>query len=348
MGESTLKLTDFAPELLHCVFRFCSQRDLASLSRVNYTFRQAAEYLLHRHVHISFGFPKHRPCLQGARSLFCNLTSNPQKAALLRYVHVKLAFCGNRGVEQSNDRLLKQIVDALRNAHGLEDLRIIVMLSETMSPPSDPCKGMLSELIKGGYFQLHTLYCDSYQDLEGIIVSQKHLRLLGIYTHKYRPGYVNVSKLINNSRIDSNRKFPGIFMLYCSHITSYINHLTLFPEFCLPGHTLTLCRDIATFLSSNYETAPVDDRRLTIHIFDFSYAKTAIICEVVEVMGQYFVNCDNFTMWVQTSVRNETVSKPWRIPGFSTSINQFKKLQYLNFTCPVTLVTIHCARRHLT
>ncbi|KIL62898.1 hypothetical protein M378DRAFT_165178, partial [Amanita muscaria Koide BX008] len=36
-------------------------------------------------------------------------------------------------------------------------------------------------------------------------------------------------------------------------------------------------------------------------------------------------------MWVQTSVRNETVSKPWRIPGLSTSINRFKKLQKLNF-----------------
>ncbi|KIL64904.1 hypothetical protein M378DRAFT_11227 [Amanita muscaria Koide BX008] len=72
-------------------------------------------------------------------------------------------------------------------------------------------------------------------------------------------------------------------------------------------------------------------RTLKIHVFDFSSAKTAIICEVVEAMAQYFVNCEVFTMEVQTSVGDKTVSKPWRIPGLSTSINQFKQLRGLIF-----------------
>ncbi|KAM6492719.1 hypothetical protein JOM56_012443 [Amanita muscaria] len=327
----TLKLSDFAPELLYCVFCFCSQRDLASLSRVNYTFRNAAEYLLYRDIHISFNlFPVFSPRFQEKRSLFRTLTSNPQ-AALLRYLHVQLESDGSKDAEFCNSPILQQIVDALRNTHGLEDLRIIVRRPEYTDQPSDPSNGMLSEVIKGGYFQLHTLYCNSYQDLEGIIVSQKRLRLLGIYTSHHHFGYLNISKLIKNSQIDS---FPGIFMLTRSRSSYYnVNRLTLFPEFCLPGQTFTLCRDIATYLNRNLGRYPVH-HGLTIHVFDFSSAKTAIICELVEAIAQYFVNCEVFTVWVQTSVGKKTISKPWRIPGLSTSISRFKQLQRLNFYVP--------------
>ncbi|KIL64903.1 hypothetical protein M378DRAFT_568176 [Amanita muscaria Koide BX008] len=157
-------ISDFAPELLHRVFRLCSQSDLVSLSRVNYTFGEAADYLLHRDIRISCNFlQRFGPQLRAKTSLFrCTLTSNPQKAAFLRSLHVGLMSGNTKDQESYNYHMLTQIADALRNTHGLEDLRII-----------------LSEVIKGGYFQLHTLYCDSYQDLEGIIVSQKHLRLLG-------------------------------------------------------------------------------------------------------------------------------------------------------------------------
>ncbi|KIL54070.1 hypothetical protein M378DRAFT_28820 [Amanita muscaria Koide BX008] len=189
-------ISDFAPELLHRVFRLCSQSDLASLSRVNYTIGEAANYLLHRDIRIVCNFV-HRfgPHSRAKRSLFCTLTSNPQKAAFLRYLNVELVSGGSKGRERSNCQacqVLAQIADALRNTHGLEDLRIIVRRPVSMSR-SDAYKGnlKLSEVIKGGYFQLHTLYCGSYQDLEGIIVSQKHLRLLGLYTDDYRSGSRN-------------------------------------------------------------------------------------------------------------------------------------------------------------
>ncbi|KAM6492721.1 hypothetical protein JOM56_012445 [Amanita muscaria] len=186
---------------------------------------------------------------------------------------------------------------------------------------SDPCEvktGKLNEVIKSSCFQLHTLYCDSYQDLEGIIASQEHLRLLGIF----------------NDDIFDYR----IFMLTWSE-RSYgkLDQLTLFPELCLPGQTFTLCRDIATSLVGRdlgkcQNVGPEDHNfKLTIHVFDFSYAKTAIICEVVEAMAQHFVDCQVFAMKVQTSVGKETVSKPWRISGVSTSVNQFKQLQRLDF-----------------
>ncbi|KAM6492724.1 hypothetical protein JOM56_012448 [Amanita muscaria] len=328
-------ISDFAPELLHRVFRLCSQSDLVSLSRVNYTFGEAADYLLHRDIRISCNFlQRFGPQLRAKTSLFRTLTSNPQKAAFLRYLHVGLMSGNTKDQESCNYHVLTQIADALRNTHGLEDLRIIVRRPESLSY-SDASKGKLSEVIKGGYFQLHTLYCDSYQDLEEIIVSQKHLRLLGIYTDDYRSGYRNVSKLFNNSRIDGNSNFPGIFMATYYELSYNIDQWILFPELCLPGQTFTLCRDIMTFVGQDrgkYDLMPVYlHRMLTLHVFDFSSAKTAIICEVVEAMAQYFVNCEILTMRVQTSVGDKTVSKPWRIPGLSTSINQFKQLLGLSF-----------------
>ncbi|KIL57713.1 hypothetical protein M378DRAFT_27868 [Amanita muscaria Koide BX008] len=324
------KLSDFAPELLHCVFCFCSPSDLASLSRVNYTFRQAAEYLLYRYIHISFGlFTDTTPRSQAKKSLFDTLTSNPQKAALLRYLRVQLEVSSYKA-RKANHLAMKRIVDALRNAHGLVDLRI--MLYQV----SDASKGKLSEVIKSGHFQLDTLYCDCYQDLVGIIVSQKHLRLLGIYNDHFFLGYSNVSRLIKNRRIDSNSNFPGTFMLTSFEPSYNLSQLTLFPELCLPGQTFTLCRDIGTSLGRDldkrYDIAPVDRNcTLAIYVSDFSDAKSAIICEVIEAMAQCFVDCQVFTMWVKTSAGKETVSEPWRIPGVSTSISRFKQLQRLDF-----------------
>ncbi|KAM6490042.1 hypothetical protein JOM56_014621 [Amanita muscaria] len=327
----TLKLNDFAAELLHCIFRFCSQIDLASLSQVDSIFRQAAEDVLYRHIYISF-FPfdlipdkTWRSWAITEKSLFHTLASNPQKAALLRYLQVQFKDIGYHDATQANHSILGRIADALQNAPNLVDLRIMV---------KQYSEGKLSEAIRGGHFQLHTLYCDSFQDLEGIIVSQRHLRLLGIYAvHNYF--FPHATELVKS--LHNNRNVPGIFMLGSCGFPNDFSQLTLFPELYVPGQTFTLCRDIATSLGQDrgkrHDSGSMDDhhRGLEIQIVDFSYAKTAIICEVVEAMAECFVGCRDFSMRVQNSIVEGIASKPWRIPGLLTSISRFKQLRRLRF-----------------
>ncbi|KIL67365.1 hypothetical protein M378DRAFT_159776, partial [Amanita muscaria Koide BX008] len=116
----TLYLNDFAMELLLCVLSFCPQGDLASFSRVNSTFHHAAEYLLYGHVYISV-YSSHRITTSFARRrlFFQTLTSNPQKAALLRSFHLD-----DHDSIGTNDENVEQTIAILRDAHGLVDLRI--------------------------------------------------------------------------------------------------------------------------------------------------------------------------------------------------------------------------------
>ncbi|KAM6493992.1 hypothetical protein JOM56_010353 [Amanita muscaria] len=105
--------------------------------------------------------------------------------------------------------------------------------------------------------------------------------------------------------------------------------LTLFPELCLPGQALMLCRDIATSIGDPDNFHNID--MLGIYVVDFSSSKYAIICEVIEAMAQYFADCMALSMKVQTGVVQGTVLNPWMIPGFSAAIGRFKLLKRLNF-----------------
>ncbi|KAM6495408.1 hypothetical protein JOM56_008114 [Amanita muscaria] len=212
----------FSTELLHCVFSFCEHSDLATLSQVDSTFQQAAEYLLYRHVHSSVYFSddpqSHRRQLRVHKLLFRTLASNPQKAALLRSLHVKfeLSHSSEFDAETSmadDDSNMGRITETLHNAHGLLDLRINVV------GESSSCNAMLNEVIRGCHFQLHTLYTYSLWGLKGIIVGQKHLRLLGIHYPMFENA-TKFSKLVNHlghtGRIradrDGNRESPAIFL----------------------------------------------------------------------------------------------------------------------------------------
>lgn len=336
-----MTLIEFSAELLHCVFSFCSRSDLASLSQVNSTFQQAAEYLLYRHVHSSVYFgddlQSQKMELRVHKLLFCTLASNPQKAALLRSLHVQLEIVRTEGtLIADDDAAMGQITDALRNAHGLLDLRI------NMLGHSDSCNAKVNEVIRSCHFQLHTLYTYSLWDLKGIIVGQKHLRLLGIHYPEYLE-YSKFSELVNHlghtgdtGRIDDNRKLPAIFLF--SSVSKHFSKLILFPGLCLPGQAFTVCRDIATSLDrdpcNRYKISdeqPARDCHFAIDIFDFTHAKISTICEMIEAMAQYFSGCRRFTLLAQTSAVQGTVSKPWRIPGVLTSMSRFKQLRRLGF-----------------
>ncbi|KIL61194.1 hypothetical protein M378DRAFT_167169 [Amanita muscaria Koide BX008] len=237
---------------------------------------------------------------------------------------------------------VRQITNALRDAHGLVDLRITLRVWH-----SEDSKEKLDVAIKSGHFQLHTLYSDSFQDLEGIIDNQKHLRLFGIDYNPRAERYFNVSKLIKNlchSQIDSKRKLPYIFMFSIGGYSGDISELTLFPELCRPGHAFTLCEAIATSLRTDCYNFIRTDCNFIIHIFDFTHAEAATICKLIEGMAQHlFAGCEHFTMRVQTRAVQGTALKPWRIPGFLTSISQFRQLQYLEFDVPGDKSVLHCA-----
>ncbi|KIL67371.1 hypothetical protein M378DRAFT_9582 [Amanita muscaria Koide BX008] len=322
----TLNLSDFATELLQCVFSFCSPGDLASLSRVNSTFQHAAEYPLYRHIYLSVDSSYcdrsiTRVSYYAHWLLFQTLTSNPQKAALLRSFHFQL------DTNSRYDETAGRITNALRGAHGLVDLRI------TFSGAA--AEERLDVTIKSGHFQLHTLYSNCCWDLEGIIVRQKHLRLFGIDDrHKALYfGYLERIKNLCHSRLDSKRELPDIFMFR----NPDISQLTLFPKLCRPGQAFTLCRDIATSLRRDLCKGYYirSDCNFTIYIFDFAQAEAATICKMIEGMAQYFVGCQDFTMRVQTSLAVQgKVLTPWRIPGFSTSTSQLRQLRRLGFYLP--------------
>ncbi|KAM6497649.1 hypothetical protein JOM56_005597 [Amanita muscaria] len=201
-------------------------------------------------------------------------------------------------------------------------------------------------LMPCGHFQLHTLYSDSFQDLEGIIDSQKHLRLFGIDYNSRAKFYFNVSKLTTliknlcHSQIDGKRKLPYIFMFSIGEYGRGISELTLFPELCRPAIATSLRSDCYNFIRT--------DCNFIIHIFDFTHAEAATICKLIGGMAQHLLaGCEDFTMRIQTRAVQGTALKPWRIPGFLTSISQFRQLQYLEFDVLEDNSLLHCAAMDL-
>ncbi|KIL67372.1 hypothetical protein M378DRAFT_9583 [Amanita muscaria Koide BX008] len=302
-----------------------SAQPYSQTQRLRYGASAMPEYLLYRHIYLSVYSSPDQSITRASfvhRLLFRTLTSNPQKAALLRSFHFQFADAKYG----TYDKTAGQITEALRDAHGLVDLRI------AFNGHSGATKEKLDVAIKSGYFQLRTLYSNSFRDLEGIIVSQKHLRLFGI-DYGYDDYYCNYSELVKNvchSRIDNERELPDIFMFRTGGYWGLgdIVRLTLFPELCRPGQAFTLCRDIAMSLRRNLckRYHVVTYCSFEIHIFDFTHAEAATICKVVEGMAQYIVRCEIFTMRVQGKGL-----KPWRIPGLLTSASQLRQLRRLTF-----------------
>lgn len=292
-------LNHFAFEIWHEILRFCTSSTLSSLSRVNTSLRDLAEYVLYGHIYFStcpFDLIRDKACKSWAltekRSLLHTLSTNTRKAAMVKALYIEFERVSSFGVERALHSILVKLSGVLQNMPNLVDLRIVY------DKMTDPSKGSLSKMIRfvfntvitiidnpslhrGNHFRLHTLCVEVSHDLEGIITAQPHLQLLGIY-------YANSDILFGNKirpllKTSRCHMMPTVFMLDSS---AYITTLALFPSSHRPGEALQVCQEIAASLGMFPKNYYVPDRcHISFHLGGIMKEHISLLQEVMEAMA---------------------------------------------------------------
>ncbi|KAF8341136.1 hypothetical protein F5887DRAFT_385693 [Amanita rubescens] len=181
---SSMRLAGLPLEIQVDILRLCSPKDLAVFSRVNISLRHVAEHVLYSHIEFSAGpaemaiLSDNRVplALKEDRSLLHTLTAYPQKASIVKtfYVELETTELYNTHTKALQLVLIK-LAEALGKMSNLIDFRVLYL------PMGDLSEGRISEVIRDGHFRLHTLFLEYYHDLDGIIVNNPHLQILGIH-----------------------------------------------------------------------------------------------------------------------------------------------------------------------
>lgn len=110
-----MHLGDLAFELQLKVLQLCTRQDLASLSRVHTSLKDVADYTLYSYIHCS--------SFIAFRSILETLTTNEQKASLVKVFDVELIHVG---VDDLRVRSLEVTAGMLSIMLNLHKLRISV------------------------------------------------------------------------------------------------------------------------------------------------------------------------------------------------------------------------------
>lgn len=148
---------DLAPEILIQIMQFCSPNSLSSLSRVQTSLRDIAEYLLYSRVHFyarpldliqDWRSGSCRWALKEKRSLLHTLIANVRKAGMVKTLYIELEtviFCTKYSFEnlKALHSFLLKLSEALQHMPDLVDLRIV-----HEKTTSDISQGSLTQAIR--------------------------------------------------------------------------------------------------------------------------------------------------------------------------------------------------------
>ncbi|KAF8349573.1 hypothetical protein F5887DRAFT_501738 [Amanita rubescens] len=236
-----MNLCEITPELQLEVLQFCSPRDLASLSRAHTSLRDVAQHALYSHIYFlarlsDFIPEKNSSKLNKDGSLFHTLSTSARKAAMVNKLHINFSKKDYwRGAMM--DFVMIHVSETLKKLPNLVDLRIFYDWLGNHS-------GCLSETIRGGHFQLHTLWLGDAHDLKGILVNQPNLRFLGVLYNSAGHLSEKIKGLIQ--RASSSCIIPTIVTL--NHSFDSFGALQIFPSSHRPGQVLGECREITRSL----------------------------------------------------------------------------------------------------
>jgi len=141
------------PDILLEILQLCPPADLASLSRVHTSIRDVAERVLYRRIYFVACYldlmEDQESDLQWTlkennnRSLFHTLSTNVQKAAMVKSLYIELDEY-IRKCENANHPILVELSHSLKNLSNLVDLRIIYCQWLVR----DPSEGRISQVIR--------------------------------------------------------------------------------------------------------------------------------------------------------------------------------------------------------
>jgi len=287
--------------------QFCSHTDLCSLARVHSSLRDAAERVIYSDIYFCawpFDLIQDQTWksweLKEDKSLLHTLAYNIRKAAMVKVLYIEFEQVGMYNSKETLHSILVKLSEALPNMSNLVDLRVVY--DDMMVEPSD---GVFSRAIRfvcstttrdhihwyrvwdyrGGYFKLDTLCLAHTHDLEGIIVDQPHLQLLGVYYDSIPSS--RLSQLFQS--IVSRHHTMPIFMLDCSARHA---DLDIFPLSHRPGKAHQVCQDIAISLRKCPRGYYQQDAcNLTFDLFGITAENISLFHEAAEAMAIYLNNC---------------------------------------------------------
>jgi len=168
--------------------------------------------------------PKGKCCLD-------TLSSNPDKASFLRSLTVE--FPTNwKEIDDESYRTAMALPTVLCHLKALSDLRIRLPDRNRYHSLAEK----ITDTLRSGYFQLHTLYCSDYLDIVKIVKDQRQLQFLGIYIHG------NPKLLIKH--LDAMAfTLPKVFTLNRWDSRPIFNHIHIFPA--LPTNNSLVCQALA-------------------------------------------------------------------------------------------------------
>ncbi|KAF8341144.1 hypothetical protein F5887DRAFT_976925 [Amanita rubescens] len=283
-----MRLTDVPLDVQLQILQLCSPKDLAAVSRVHSSLRDAAERVLYSRIDIS----SQEPYIEMDRSpwelaakktapLLSTLAINTWKASRVKAFYIEL------GVEDDNDYgvlhlILVALAGVLEKMPNLVDLRILT------NGQVDLSQGTVSKVIGGGYFKLETLYLDfCWHDLNGAIAGQPQLRFFGLYgsDSDMRRIWREVKRLhqIKNCQYRHASSGPAIFTL--DFVTlSCTREITVFPVFHRSVDAPQVLQQISVhpyIHDLDYDDGLYD---VSLSLFGISEDNIHLFCEVLEAM----------------------------------------------------------------
>ncbi|KAF8341154.1 hypothetical protein F5887DRAFT_976978 [Amanita rubescens] len=338
----TMHLTNVALDVQLQILQLCSPKDLAVVSRVHSSLRDAAEHVLYSRI--DFSAPErdiepHRSIWELAAKkttpLLSTLSINTRKASTVKAFYIEL------GAEDVNCDVLHLILVAL--AGVLEKMQNLVDLRILTHGQDDLSQGTISRVIGGGYFKLETLYLDfCWHDLEGVIAGQPQLRFLGLYDSDFDlrliwGGAKRLYQIKNYCHHPSSR--PAIFAL--DFVTmSGTREITIFPVFHRSVDASQVLQQISIHpkIHDFYYEGGYD---VSLSLFGISENNIDLFCEVLEAMEicsrrHLYPKLTRASFKVLKIIVHETtIQKPWLSPQFTKSLAQFKsvgrlQLDFLN------------------
>jgi len=231
-----------------------SPNSLAALARTHTSYQREAERALYDNIFIFTLRDDSLKCME-------TLATNPEKAALVRFLTVEYA----RDNTVKNRRVTTYLSKSLINMHSLSDFRI-------RSRPGDEAqmKG-LGKILCQGHFRLQTLYCHDVLNISQIIKSQTELQILGIYMPR---GSRHILKSLKELHNNAELFLPIVLMLQRESFTPYPDHISIFPAFYSVDRCATMNQVLVQSFSKEqdaYMVASADNvRELSFYLFDSS------------------------------------------------------------------------------
>ena len=152
-----MHLGDVAFDIQSQILQFCSPKDLANLSAVHTSLRDAAEYVLYSHIHVYLWSPdlivgngtrKSPWALVEERSLLHTLASNSRKAEMVKALDIDIAATGHRHPDKVLLLMVSKLAEVLETMPNLLDLRIKYGLMSNSS-----VERIISQVIRFIFFQ---------------------------------------------------------------------------------------------------------------------------------------------------------------------------------------------------